>query len=99
MSPFSKVLIPVDFSLHSLKAVQYGKIFQQMSSNIVLAHVVPSLKGIPYEFPAQAAEFERSQQEAAEGKLRDIAEEVFGKNSDVGVIVAGGDIYDELLQI
>jgi nucleotide-binding universal stress UspA family protein len=100
MGAFSKILIPVDFSQHSIRAVRYGALFaQRLSANCFLAHVVPSAKALPYSFPMSGPEVEQSQQAAAETELRKLVSDVFSKPSSVEIIVAVGDIHEQLLQI
>ena len=100
MSAFSKILIPVDFSSHSLKAARYGALFaQRLSAKAILAHVVPSAKALPYSFPMSGKDVEQSQREAADIELRKLTSEVYGTRTDVDIIITIGDIHEQLLMI
>jgi nucleotide-binding universal stress UspA family protein len=96
----TNVLVPVDFSDASRKAVRYGAVLALKSgARLTVAHIVPSFAAFNYAFPGDTYEFEKkAYAEAREQLPREIPAE-FGAKLDTQSIVKGGDVRDELLAI
>ena len=95
----ARILVPVDFSDPSKKAVMYGlSLAVEADAALILAHVVPFWPAAPYAYP-----FETKLSESHAEELR----ERLGALVDAGVqgsvetdfVIRSGDIRDELLAL
>jgi nucleotide-binding universal stress UspA family protein len=100
MTPFKKILVPVDFSAPSRKALSYAlTLADQFKAKLILAHVVPVAAAIPYAFPIDSFELERSQVETATREINDLVPREHRDRFDIQAIVKIGIVEDELLEI
>jgi nucleotide-binding universal stress UspA family protein len=100
MISFNRILVPVDFSEPSRKAVTYGlTLAAQLNAKLFIAHVVPSSTVLNYTFPAETYEIEKQKYEDATKEIRDLAPARYAAKFDVETIVKTGGIEKELLGI
>jgi nucleotide-binding universal stress UspA family protein len=60
MIDIKRILVPVDFSEPSKKAVNYGlSLALQFEARLVLTHIVPTNVGMVYTFPTESFAFEK----------------------------------------
>src|SRR5262250_2372704 len=71
MISFKRILVPVDFSEASNKAVTYGMtIAAQTNAKLFLAHIVHDTSALNYTFPAETFEAEKQQYDAAKRQIQ-----------------------------
>jgi nucleotide-binding universal stress UspA family protein len=100
MIPLSKILVPVDFSEPSKKAVTYGlTLAAQLKAKLLIAHVVPSSTVLNYTFPAETYEIEKQKYGKAVEEIQQLVPARFSARFDVETIVKTGGIEEELLGI
>src|SRR5215510_6388364 len=100
MISFKRILVPVDFSEASKRAVTYAMtIAAQTNAKLFVAHIVQDTSALNYTFPSETYEAEKQQYEAAKRQIQKlIPEECYGK-FDVEMIVKTGNIEAELIGI
>ena len=100
MIKLKKILVPVDFSDPSRKAIDYGAaLAQKFGSRIVLAHIVPSLAALNYAFPADTYEMEKKTFADAKKRVPEMLPQDYLSSLDTQIIVKTGDVRHELLGI
>jgi nucleotide-binding universal stress UspA family protein len=100
MFDVKKVLVPVDFSEPSKKAVNYGvSLALQFNARLILAHIVPSPVGFVYTFPTESFAFEKDQSEYAWSMLPTMVAPEYHERVNLMTIVKVGAVKDELLAI
>ena len=100
MIKLSNILVPVDFSQPSSKALRYGmSLALQFGSHLVLAHVVPSLAIFDYGFPERLQELEKLAFEGARKSLEEFIPQEYRNLVSIHPIVRVGDVREELLRI
>ena len=73
MISLNKVLVPVDFSEPSRKAVTYGlTLAGQFNAGLILAHIVPESSALLYAIPTQLLEIEKEQYAKAAAEIRNL---------------------------
>lgn len=98
MIAFKTILVPVDFSQPSKKAVTYGlTLADQFDARLILAHVVPESASLAYAFPSATLDIERAQLEAARTEIRQLVPAEYRAKYDVQTIVKTGVIDEEVL--
>jgi nucleotide-binding universal stress UspA family protein len=100
MISYKRILVPVDFSEASKKAVTYAMtIAAQTNAKLFVAHIVHDTSALNYMFPSETYEAEKQQYAAAKRQIQKlIPEECLGM-FDVEMIVKTGNIDAELLGI
>lgn len=100
MIKLNKILVPVDFSDHSRKAIDYGAaLAHKFGSRMVLAHIVPSLAALNYAFPADTYEMEKKTFADAKNRVPELLPQDYLAELDTQTIVTTGDVRQELLGI
>jgi nucleotide-binding universal stress UspA family protein len=95
-----KILVPVDFSEPSKKAVNYGlSLALQFNARLLLTHIVPSSTAFVYTFPTESIAFEKEQAGCAKTMLPSMIPEEFRDRVDLQTMVKVGDVRSELLGI
>ena len=98
--PFRRVLVPVDFSEPSRKAVNYGLILaERLQAHLILAHIIPESSALTYAFPSETRKIEREQFEKASRAIDDLVASQHAAKVKVQKIVKVGHIEEELLRI
>jgi nucleotide-binding universal stress UspA family protein len=100
MLGIGRILVPVDFSDPSRKAIQYGlSLAVEADAMVILAHVVPFSPALPYAHPFESRQMTESDREGITGRLRELAESEVQGSVRTELVVRSGDIQDELLGI
>jgi len=100
MISIKKILVPVDFSEPSKKAVTYGlTLATQFNATLVIAHIVPASSVLPYAFPVETVEIERNQEQKATHEIEQLVPDDYKEGYDIQTIVKKGSIDSELLEI
>jgi nucleotide-binding universal stress UspA family protein len=100
MISFRNILVPVDFSEPSKKAVTYGlTLAGQFSANLLLAHIVPESTALTYAFPTRLPEVEKEQYDKAKREIENLASAEQAAKVNLRTIVKIGNIEEELLGI
>jgi nucleotide-binding universal stress UspA family protein len=95
-----RILVPVDFSEPSQRAVDYGlSLALQFNSRLLLAHIVPSPTALIYTFPTESFAFEKEQARYARSMLPELVSDDYRERVDLQTIVKVGDVRNELLGI
>jgi nucleotide-binding universal stress UspA family protein len=98
MIRIAHILIPIDFSSASDKALRYGlSLALQFRSRVTLAHIVPSMASLNYAFPTDTFEHEKQAYANARARLPQKVPENDRHRIDVQSIVKVGDVRNELL--
>lgn len=100
MISFKKILVPVDFSEPSKKAVTYGlSLAEQFDAKLIIAHIVPESTALMYAFPTEFTEVEKEQHAKAKQVINNLvpADRAVGLN--LQTIVKIGNVEAELLGI
>jgi nucleotide-binding universal stress UspA family protein len=100
MISYKRILVPVDFSEPSKKAVTYGlTIAAQTNARLFLAHIVPDTVALNYAFPSETYDIEKRQYETAKREIGTLVPEKYAARFDVHTIVKTGRIDSELLGV
>jgi nucleotide-binding universal stress UspA family protein len=99
MIHITKILVPVDFSDASKKALVYGFIPARFKAKLVAAHIVPESAALAYAFPAEAFAIEGSQLAQATKELRDLLSRDYVTTIETEAITQIGRIDKALLRI
>jgi nucleotide-binding universal stress UspA family protein len=100
MISLKKILVPVDFSEPSKKAVTFGlTLAGQFDASLILAHIVPKSSGLVYAIPTQLLEIEKAQYAKAAVEIRNLVPSEHASRVDLQTIVRIGTIEQELLGI
>ena len=100
MISIKKILVPVDFSEPSKKAVTYGlTLAKQFNARLILAHIVPASSALPYAFPLETFEIERNQEQTARREIQQLVPAEYKEECEIRTIVKTGSIDSELLGI
>ncbi len=100
MNDIKKILVPVDFSEPSKKAVNYGlSLALQFNARLVLSHIVPSSTALIYTFPTESFAFEKEQARYAKSMLPTLVPERYRERVDLQTIVKVGEVRSELMGI
>src|SRR5262249_51006009 len=95
-----KILVPVDFSEPSKKAVTYGlSLAEQFNAKLILAHIVPESTALLYAFPTELPEVEKDQYAKAKQEINNLVPAERAANSNLQTIVKVGNVEAELLGI
>ena len=100
MISLKKILVPVDFSEPSKKAVTYGlTLAGQFNASLILAHIVPESSALLYAIPTQLLEIEKEQYAKAAAEIRNLVPSEYPSKVNLQTIVKIGNIEQELLGI
>jgi nucleotide-binding universal stress UspA family protein len=100
MIQLSNVLVPVDFSQCSAKAINYGlSLALQFRARLVLAHIVPSIAALNYALPEDTYEHEKRAFADAHARLPQQIPVEYRDRVDFHSVVKTGDVRNELLGI
>ena len=100
MTRISNILIPVDFSDASRKAMHYAThLAMRFSAKLTVAHIIPSLGAFDYGHPHDPREFEKKAFVETRRLLPEEIPEAYRELLNSQTIVKCGDVQDELLGI
>jgi nucleotide-binding universal stress UspA family protein len=95
-----KILVPVDFSEPSKKAVTFGlTLAGQFNANLILAHIVPESSAFVYAIPTQLLEVQKDQYAKAAVEIRNLVPSEYASRLNLQTMVKIGNIEQELLGI
>lgn len=99
MARFSHVLVPVDFSDASAKALGYGlSLALEMEARLTLAHVIPFAPSSAYVYPVGGPEVPPEDLDGIKTKLAGLLDPDYRESLKTDFIVRAGDVQDELLR-
>ena len=99
MNSFKTVLVPVDFSEPSRKALDCGiGVAVRLSAKLVVAHIVPE-SDLLAAFPVESSVMETKQREEALHAIQALVPEQLVKQLDLKIIVRTGRVEEDLLKI
>jgi nucleotide-binding universal stress UspA family protein len=94
----TKILVPVDFSEPSKRAVNYGlSLALQFKARLVLAHIVPTNIGLGYTFLTETFAVEKDRATHAKSMLPTLIPEEYRDLVNLNIVVKIGNVKDELL--
>jgi nucleotide-binding universal stress UspA family protein len=94
------ILVPVDFSDTSRKAMRYGGFLAlKFSAKLTAAHIVPSFGAFNYAFPGDTYEFEKKVFAEAGKQLPQEIPAACRDRLKTETVIKAGDVRDELLDI
>jgi nucleotide-binding universal stress UspA family protein len=94
-----RILVPVDFSEPSRKAIRYGlSLAGEADATVILAHVVPFAPPVPYSHPFEGRKMTESEREGILGKLGEQVGPDLRGSVQTEMVVKSGDIQDGLLE-
>jgi len=100
MLPITSILVPIDFSEHSQKALTYAKEWaKQWSASIHLIHVIePVIFPVDWGYtPVDLSDVEKEYESAAEKELKRIVESLHAEGfSVIPHVIHGGSSSDEI---
>jgi len=97
---FRKILVPLDFSEPSKRALDHGLAFAtRMKAKLVVAHIIPEISTLEYAFPIENFAFETRQREKAVQEIQTLIPDQRARLVDLQTIVKVAPIEDGLLQI
>jgi nucleotide-binding universal stress UspA family protein len=100
MIKLNKILVPVDFSTPSRKAIDYGAALAlKFKARLVLAHVVPSIAALNYAFRTDTFEIEKDALADAKKSVPELLPQEYLSQLATETIVTTGDVRHELLRI
>jgi len=100
MISLKNILVPVDFSEPSKKAVTYGlTLAGQFNANLILANIVPESTALMYAFPTRLPEIEDDQYAKARREIEKLASAEHVAQLNLRTIVKIGNIEKDLLGI
>ena len=100
MIQIKKILVPLDFSEPSKKALDCGLAFAvRLKAKLVVAHIIPQSSDLTYAFPIETIAIEASQRERAVKEIHDLIPDQRARLLDLQTIIKVGRIEDDLLRI
>jgi nucleotide-binding universal stress UspA family protein len=100
MIQITRILVPIDFSEASKKALVYGFILAaRFKAKLVAAHIVPESSALAYAFPVEAAFIEQEQFAEATKQLKTLLSQGPGSAMETEAITKIGHIDNELISI
>jgi nucleotide-binding universal stress UspA family protein len=98
MIGIARILVPVDFSDPSRKAIRYGiSLAVEADAKLILAHVVPFYPPVPYAHPFEDRKMSESQAAEIRKKLNEEKGHELEGAVETDCVVRSGDVRDELL--
>jgi nucleotide-binding universal stress UspA family protein len=99
MTLINRILVPVDFSDASRKAMHYGAVLaSKFGASLTAAHIVPSFGAFNYAFPGDTYEFEKKVFAEAARQLPNEIPAAYRGQLKTETVVKAGDVRDELLR-
>lgn len=100
MYGIEKILVPIDFSDPSKKALSYGlSLAVELNATLLLAHVVAQSVPLAYAYPGETQEMTKDQHGEVKAKLRELVHDDYCETLNSRFIVKVGNVEDELLAI
>ena len=100
MYGIEKILVPIDFSDPSKKALSYGlSLAVELNATLVLAHVVAYAVPLSYAYPVETNLMTKGQRDEIETQLRELVHSDFRESLNSRFIVKEGNVEDTLLEI
>jgi nucleotide-binding universal stress UspA family protein len=100
MIRIDNILVPVDFSPPSQKAVNYGlALALEFRARLTLAHVVPSVTKFGYSFPNDANQMEKRMFAEARVRMPEMISDEYRTSLELETIVRTGDVREELVTL
>jgi len=100
MISFKKILVPVDFSEPSKKAVTYGlTLANRFNASLIITHIVPESSALTYAFPTETLNIEKEQCDKAQQAIRSLVPPEYAAKLNIRTIVKIGAIEQELLGV
>ena len=100
MTRISNILIPVDFSNASRKAMHYAThLAMRFGAKLTVTHVIPEFAAFNYAFPDDTREFEKQAFLETRRLLPTEIPEAYRDRLNTQTIVKCGDVRDELLSL
>jgi nucleotide-binding universal stress UspA family protein len=100
MPRISKILVPLDFSKASQKAMYYAThLALKFSAKLTAAHIIPSFAAFNYSVPADLTELEERSLNEVRKQLPEEIPAEYREQLDTETILKTGDVRDELLGI
>ena len=100
MIQITRILVPIDFSEASKKALVYGFILAaRFKAKLVAVHIVPDSSALAYAFPIEAAAIEQSQLVQASKELKTLLSQGPRTTVESEAITKVGQIDRELIAI
>src|SRR5688572_10885217 len=100
MIHIENILVPVDFSEPSNKAVKYGlSLALQFKATLILTHIVPDYRILDYSFPAETFKVDKESLAQAEKRMPDLIPAEFRDKVATEIVVKAGDIQDAILAL
>ena len=94
------ILVPVDFSPPSQKAVNYGvALALEFRARLILTHIVPHVTSYEHSFSAGANQIEQRMPEDATEKMAQMVGSKYQTSVNLKRILKTGDIREELIKI
>jgi nucleotide-binding universal stress UspA family protein len=98
MIHIENILVPVDFSDPSKKAVKYGlSLAAEFNARLIIAHIVPDYRGLDYTFPTEAYDLEKLAYQDARTRMSELLPANYRDKTIVETLIKGGDVKDEIL--
>ena len=100
MISFKTILVPVDFSEPSKRALDCALgMATRLKAKLIVAHVVPESMGLAYTFPIEGTVIETQRRERVEQEIQGLIPEERAKHVELQVIVRTGLVEEHLLDI
>jgi len=100
MIDVTKILVPMDFSEPSKKALAFGiTLARQFKAKLIVAHIVPESSALSYAFPIETFAIEQNQYKKATEELHGLLPPDRASALDLQTISRVGQIDGELLGI
>jgi len=100
MIRLTNILVPVDFSHTSEKAVNYGlSLALQFRAHLVLAHIIPTIEALNYAFTDDTYHLEKRAISESQERLPQQVPAEYRERVKLRSIVKAGDVRDDLIGI
>ena len=98
MLGIQRILVPIDFTDASMKALSYGlSLAIELRADLILAHVVTYSPQFAYAFPDELQERMKGEIDQAGQRLRELVHADYRESLNTRVIVKAGNVRDELI--
>lgn len=100
MARFTHILVPVDFSEASTRALGYGlALALETGARLTLAHVIPFAPSLAFVYPVGGPELAEGTLDGVKAKLMELLDPEHRESLKTDVLVEAGDVQDELLKM